>query len=193
VMMKLDLSSMNYVYFITAADEEVAQNLHKRIAKNSSLLTISPLFALTFILEERVTGYWTDSEVLRAEVNEIETATGMVRPSWRKRMLPEAMERLADFNSQLEQLHAAHAELCHLQTVFEYLVDFSHFCVETSEYLEHLRLQLGFPHILKHKSLKYLEHVNFIASRTRYVQCRAQEGVDRFKTQVNVVSSPPAG
>lgn len=181
---------MSCVYFITAADEEVAQTLHRRIATGSSLLTTNPFFALTFILEERLTRYAADSEILRAEVNEIETATGMVRPSWRRKMLPQSIERLADYNSQLEQLHAAHAELCHLQTVFQYLSDLGNFCVEASEFLEDLRFQLGFPHLPKHKSRKYLEHVSFITSRIRYVQCRAQEGIDRLRTQVNVVRRP---
>ncbi|KAK4216424.1 hypothetical protein QBC37DRAFT_385323 [Rhypophila decipiens] len=188
-IIRIDIASMSTVFFLAASDESIAEGLHRRIATSSPLLLGNPLFVLTFILEQKLAKYWAETEVLKREVNQVETATGMVRPSWRTHLSSESKERLADFNGQLEQLHASHMDLCHQQVIIAYMLDLGGFCFKTCKVLDDLRLELGLAGFSKHQSAKYLEHAEFITSRLKYVQLRVQECIDRLRTQVNVVFS----
>ncbi|KAK0642910.1 hypothetical protein B0T16DRAFT_173970 [Cercophora newfieldiana] len=189
LLIRISLRDMSTIFFIAAAQESTVDYLHGRIVSAASLLEQNPLFVLGFILEERLTRYWAHMEELMLRVNEVETMTGMVQAGWKRHMLPESVERLSSFDSQLKQLHASHMDLCHCDTFLKFFMNLDVFCRETLREIDDQRADLGLDRMTKQQTAQFLELVGFWMTRYRYMHSKVQEMLDRLRTQVSVVFS----
>jgi hypothetical protein len=127
-----------------------------------------------------------------APVNEVETATGMSPSTWQTILSPEKATWLANHANQLRQLHATNMEICHADTVINYIIRFGQSCLHFWELIDRLRSEVGLrPMPLSHRS-EYEDHVRFFLGRAESMMLKLKEMIERLRTQINVVSPSAA-
>ena len=141
---------------------------------------------LILILKDRVALHSDWFDRLKTEVNELETSTGMIRPTWTQTLTAERARFLSNYDNLLRVQHAVHTELCHCETVLTFLIKFSDFCLTSLQRFEELRQVSS--HASYNKTIRLLEEdIKFIAGRTNLVQDKQTEMLNRIRGQINVV------
>jgi hypothetical protein len=115
-----------------------------RCQSNTDLLKVHPLYLLAFVYEQRYYRWADWAASLWNQVAEIETATNMTSPTWKREVELDRLRSLSTSGTLLNEVHATHVELSHSDTVLRFGLKMGRYCLDLVAEAENKRQDLGF-------------------------------------------------
>ncbi|KAH8749105.1 hypothetical protein F5883DRAFT_622226 [Diaporthe sp. PMI_573] len=186
VAMRIRLTDLATVVFLTCMNEETAQNIRRKCVERQHLLAKHPLYFLALIYEDRCFEYKTWFDDILEEINVVETATGMTRNTWKMQLSPRLWEWFSDYDNLLRMLYASNTELSHFDTVTTFSIKLGDFLLAALRMLEDLRGEVGLAPLSKRELRCLRERIAFTRSRCDLTADKTREMLERVKGQINV-------
>lgn len=189
IAMRIRLSDMATVAFLTSMSEETSQEIQTTCIQRRHLIARHPLYFLALVYEGRCAEYkrWFDD--ILEEINVVESATGMTRNTWKMSLSPRLREWFGDYDNLLRTLYASNTELSHFDTVTTFSVKLGDFVLDAVEVLDGLCVEVGGLDPLPRREMRGLrERISFTRSRCDLTADKTREMLERVKGQINVVS-----
>ncbi|KAG2414780.1 hypothetical protein HFD88_005968 [Aspergillus terreus] len=141
---RFQIASQNCLAFMSSVLAEDIYGVWTRCQSNTDLLKVHPLYLLAFVYEQRY-HTWADwAASLWNQVAEIETATNMTSPTWKREVEVDRLRSLSTSGTLLNEVHATHVELSHSDTVLRFGLKMGRYCLDLVAEAENKRQELGF-------------------------------------------------
>lgn len=158
-----------------------------RCQANTELLKIHPLYLLAFVYEQRYYTWADWGATLWNRVAEIETATNMTSPTWKRQVDADRLLTLSTSSTLLNEVHATHVELTHSGTVTSFGLTVGKSCLEIISEAEKRRQELG----LSTQPICYMSgleaRVKYTMSQCESLSNKLSELKHRLLGQIEVV------
>jgi hypothetical protein len=165
---RFEFSSRNCLAFMSGVLAEDLCGVRTRCQANTDLLKAHPLYLLALVYEQRFYTWVDWAATLWNRVAEIETATNMTSPTWRRQVRADRLRYLSASGTLLNELHSAHVELSHSDTVMSFGLRMGKFCLDVVAEAEKRRQDLGL-------STLTICHMSALEARFKYTltQCES--------------------
>ncbi|KAL6233725.1 hypothetical protein BDW75DRAFT_183666 [Aspergillus navahoensis] len=140
---RFEFSSRNCLAFMSGALPGDMYGVWTRCQANTDLLKVHPLYLLAFIYEQRYYTWADWAATLWNRVAEIETATNMTSPTWKRQVEADRLRSLSASSTLLNELHGTHVELSHSDAVMSFGLKMGKSCLDIVAEAEKRRLDLG--------------------------------------------------
>ncbi|KAL2785906.1 hypothetical protein BJX66DRAFT_314028 [Aspergillus keveii] len=167
-IIKLELATRNCLAVLSTVLAKDMHDIWTQCIANTRTLKTHPLNLIAFIYEQRFQSWadWTGN--LWNQVAEIETATNMIPPTWKREVAAPRLQSLSVSGSLLPELHATNVQLSYCDFVVASGLRFGRSCLDLVSQVELIREELGFaPLPMRHRAA--------LETRVRYTldQCGA--------------------
>lgn len=185
---RVDLVDHSAIAFICGRVPADVTAIRQRCIADAALLTLHPLHILS-IIHDHCFNDWVDwFQDLWKELAEIETATGMTRPSWRLNTIdPVRLQELSQSQNLQILLHATYTEICHYEAAMTAAVKYCEWYFAIFKKMAAARpdaRQLSVPR--RHQE-ELEARINFTLVRCSAILDRVVEMRYRLSGQINVV------
>ncbi|KAK4232790.1 hypothetical protein C8A03DRAFT_19992 [Achaetomium macrosporum] len=186
--LRIDFHALNTTALLSLGTEAETQSFHQRLINNPSLLGVHPFYLLLFIFQERF-GTWGEWFTRQWKVlTDVEFATGMTAKEWMLRRADYSMDQPPKSTKVLlEMVHAAHAELSHVETVMKSAKRFGDGAICAIQHLEETREMLGLPTLKKKERGDLVNRMKYVVSRCEAIDDTLPELKEQLDGQINVV------
>jgi hypothetical protein len=188
-IVQLELATRNCLAVLSTVLAQDMHDIWTQCIANTRPLTTHPLYLIAFIYEQRFRSWadWTGN--LWNEVAEIETATNMIPPRWKREMAAPRLQSLSVSGSLLTELHATNVNLSHCDFVVASGLRFGRSCLDLVSQVELIREEeLGFAPLPKRHRAALDTRVQYTLDQCGTLADKVSELRNRLGGQMEVVS-----
>ncbi|KAL3449103.1 hypothetical protein BJX65DRAFT_274072 [Aspergillus insuetus] len=153
-IVRLQLATRNCLAVLSTVLAKDMHDIWTQCLANTRTLKTHPLYLIAFIYEQRFQSWADWTGALWNQLAEIETATNMIPPTWKREVAAPRLQSLSVSGSLLTELHATNVQLSYCDFVVASGLRLGRSCLDLVSQVELIREEeLGFaPLPMRHRA-----------------------------------------